>query len=1032
MVFLPGDHTLQDDITVRNIGRLVFIGNPSFSSTEVSRIICTDATFPFENILMLEITDLGFHSCTIQLHGSSAIFKNSSFENSTSEYGGAIHAHNSTVKFGGETRFESNRAAVFGGGIYVEESDLTFHGNTTFINNEALKRGGGIFVSGSTVSFSDNSSFISNSAEDSGGGVSAWESTVSFGDNCSFISNPAEHGGGGVDVRGSTVSFGDNSRFISNSAEGYGGGVSVRKSTVSLGDNSNFISNSAEWYGGGVDVLDSTVSFGDNSRFISNSAEQWGGGVYVRRSTVSFGDSSNFISNSAEQWGGGVSVWYSTVSLGDNSNFISNSAESDGGGVSVWSSTVSLGDNSSFISNSAEQGGGGVDVLDSTVSFGDNSNFITNSAEWWGGGVYAWESTVYFGGNSSFISNSAEGSGGGVYVQESNVSFGDNSSFISNSAHEGGGAYVWNSTASFGDDSSFISNSAQWGGGVYIRLGSSVRFGIDSDFTENQASYFGGCVDSGDSTMEVGSRGNFMNNTAWYGGCVFVERCKLTLSNASIFSGNSAVTSNGYNGGSGDAYIWGYGGAIVGSSSNLVFGETQGLTNNSAGYGGAIYLTHDSIIYLRQNTSVFFKNNSAQYRGGALFVEDNPFAYCILDSDARTGVRGTCFIQMHGYLCEPRDKDDRSELLDHSIDLQFHDNAAKETGSILYGGNIDSCGVCISTHLNRYIAGEVAFHTWAKASNHSLISSDPYHVCLCVNNNPDCNQSKITREIFPGSTLLVPVVALGQRNGIVPAVIQTYPSDAISLDDLQTTQQTNNTCTNLQYTVGTISDTDMSNEATLTLYADEPCSVSGFPLEILVMFKICPPAFSLSSEGRCQCEQRLNKYDVMCDINDQSILRRDSVWIGFDERSDNQSQWLILHPHCPFDYCKLETHSVNFTMNNTDLQCNYNRSGHLCGACTHGYSLAVGSSRCLSCSNKFLALLIPFFFAGLLLVVFLFICRVTVAAGTISGLIFYANIVTANQSVFFPSIETNVLTVFIAWLNLDLGIETCFFDGMDV
>ena len=91
MVFLPGDHTLQDDITVRNIGRLVFIGNPSFSSTEVSRIICTDATFTFENILMLEITDLGFHSCTIQLHSSSAIFKNSSFENSTSEYGGACN-----------------------------------------------------------------------------------------------------------------------------------------------------------------------------------------------------------------------------------------------------------------------------------------------------------------------------------------------------------------------------------------------------------------------------------------------------------------------------------------------------------------------------------------------------------------------------------------------------------------------------------------------------------------------------------------------------------------------------------------------------------------------------------------------------------------------------------------------------------------------------------------------------------------------------------------------------------------------------
>ena len=32
---------------------------------------------------------------------------------------------------------------------------------------------------------------------------------------------------------------------------------------------------------------------------------------------------------------------------------------------------------------------------------------------------------------------------------------------------------------------------------------------------------------------------------------------------------------------------------------------------------------------------------------------------------------------------------------------------------------------------------------------------------------------------------------------------------------------------------------------------------------------------------------------------------------------------------------------------------------------------------------------------------------------------------------FFPPGDTNILTVFIAWLNLDLGIETCFADGLN-
>ena len=55
----------------------------------------------------------------------------------------------------------------------------------------------------------------------------------------------------------------------------------------------------------------------------------------------------------------------------------------------------------------------------------------------------------------------------------------------------------------------------------------------------------------------------------------------------------------------------------------------------------------------------------------------------------------------------------------------------------------------------------------------------------------------------------------------------------------------------------------------------------------------------------------------------------------------------------------------------------------------------------------------------------------TVATGTIHGLIFYANILTANYSVFLPFATPNFLTVFISWLNLDLGIEICFYDGMD-
>ena len=94
-------------------------------------------------------------------------------------------------------------------------------------------------------------------------------------------------------------------------------------------------------------------------------------------------------------------------------------------------------------------------------------------------------------------------------------------------------------------------------------------------------------------------------------------------------------------------------------------------------------------------------------------------------------------------------------------------------------------------------------------------------------------------------------------------------------------------------------------------------------------------------------------------------------------------------------------------------------------------SQVFGSSRCQECSSYYIFLLIPLALAGVVLVVFMLLFSMTVATGTIHGLIFYVNILTANHSLFLPFVTPNFLTVFISWLNLDLGIETCFYTGMD-
>ena len=193
----------------------------------------------------------------------------------------------------------------------------------------------------------------------------------------------------------------------------------------------------------------------------------------------------------------------------------------------------------------------------------------------------------------------------------------------------------------------------------------------------------------------------------------------------------------------------------------------------------------------------------------------------------------------------------------------------------------------------------------------------------------------------------------------------------------------------------------------------------------------CAPGFDINQEeSACVCDQKLKRYTKRCNITNGlgRITREsdDTFWVGYNEFNE-----LILHPHCPFDYCV--NHTVVFPLNNTDVQCAYNRSGLLCGACnSNRYSLVLGSSHCKQCTKSGLSLLVPFALMGVALVFLLLILKLTVATGTLSGLVFYANIVGANRTMFLPVESTGALSVFIAWLNLDFGVETCFYDGMTV
>ena len=170
------------------------------------------------------------------------------------------------------------------------------------------------------------------------------------------------------------------------------------------------------------------------------------------------------------------------------------------------------------------------------------------------------------------------------------------------------------------------------------------------------------------------------------------------------------------------------------------------------------------------------------------------------------------------------------------------------------------------------------------------------------------------------------------------------------------------------------------------------------------------------------------------------MYRKGTTWVSDVPQTENATDGFLVHRYCPFEYCKTETFGVD--LYHPDTQCAFNHTGILCGSCPSNLSLALGSSQCLLCTtNKHISLLTVFIVAGLGLVLLIKVLDVTVTQGTINGLIFYSNVIWINQSLFFPTGEENlneslfqlmrILKVFIAWMNLDFGIETCFYQGMD-
>ena len=224
---------------------------------------------------------------------------------------------------------------------------------------------------------------------------------------------------------------------------------------------------------------------------------------------------------------------------------------------------------------------------------------------------------------------------------------------------------------------------------------------------------------------------------------------------------------------------------------------------------GAITLSGDSTLYLEANSSVTFVRNHAYHYGGAIYYVD--------DYIEKFDLLVRCFYGILATVTEPLAtlRNVFHYVLKTHIAIEFYNNTAEFAGSAIYGGWVDLCSLYINypvidyASISRSSVFDSLFHFHQPTQQLSLVSSNPTRVCLCTNTSiPDCNVTEYTITTYPGETLTIPAVAVGQRFRTVPSTVQSnfvyltdLLTDNVRLPELQYTQLVNVSCTNLMYTI---------------------------------------------------------------------------------------------------------------------------------------------------------------------------------------------------------------------------------------
>ena len=471
------------------------------------------------------------------------------------------------------------------------------------------------------------------------------------------------------------------------------------------------------------------------------------------------------------------------------------------------------------------------------------------------------------------------------------------------------------------------------------------------------------------------------------------------------------------------------------------------FADNQATSGSALNLEGDSRLYFMNGLNATFVNNKASSLGGAIYAV------------VHKKMSGMCAFIF------------QSINPNNIINVNFINNSAIDGGSSIYAYPLSDC--YLQQHHSHYVpsitTGLKVYTTFlnfeVNSNEHLDMSTLPMKI------TGDCHNQT---SIYLGESINLCLSAKDVFGRNVHAAVKSE----IALErververDLMLNQITLSSsieqaiheikqCSNITLKLLASKYNNKAMRKTIFIYALS--SQEAYSVDVYL--KECPLGFSFNRRIRaCDCSNPLHQLYAsnlvskhMCSIQTQTFTRlaNKNSWAGVIQ-TGNESAFAV-SDYCPFEYCYNSEQDLEFfySANNEIFLkqnphstsyfpiCNNGRTGTLCGKCVNGSTLVFGSNKCTYCDSKlnywlFISLIA---FIGPLLVFMLFALKLTLTGGTLTGVIFYVNIVASGLLTYFLAgipIENQYkyfllkATIhFITLTNLVFSFPICFTGNM--